>query len=240
MKISVLPCEWGDARLDDIQNLLQDVASHIERELRDPFPGTIEVMNLPGEKQPRTHYRSPGNAAYPINLTAKDRKWSMFAYQFAHEFCHVISGYEPLRDNPNNWFHESICELASAFVLRQMGERWQHQPPYQSWASYSVSLTDYADCLLERLSSNMPSGSFRAWLSENESDLRADPCLRDKNGVVATKLLPNFEQEPSGWNAVRQLPATTGNIREYIESWRSSVDAQDRGFVEGIGASLGL
>ncbi len=239
MKISVLQCEWGGAHPDDIQSLLRDVASHIERELRDPFPGAIEVMSLPGLQQPRTIYRTPGNGAYPINLTAKDSYWSKFAYQFAHEFCHVLSGYERLRDNPNQWFHESICEMASIFVIRRMGERWQHHKN-PLWAIFAPSHTIYADNLLSDHASNMPSGSFRVWLSENETSLRADPYLRDKNGVVATKLLPNFEKEPSGWNAVRLLPATTGNIQEYVESWRSSVDARDHGFVEGIGASLGL
>ncbi len=239
MKISVLQCEWGSAHPDDIQSLLRDVASHIERELRDPFPGAIEVMNLPGLSKPRTIYRTTGNGAYPINLTAKNGLWSKFAYQFAHEFCHVLSGYERLRDNPNQWFHESICEIASIFVIRRMGERWQHHKN-PLWASFAQSHTNYADELMSNHSNNMPSGSFRVWLSKNEAGLRADPYLRDKNGVVATRLLPNFEQEPSGWNAVRLLPATTGNIQEYIESWRSYVDARDHGFVEGIGASLGL
>ena len=240
MKISVVSCEWGDGLPEDILRLLEDVASHIERELREPFHGAIHAMNLPTENCPRTYYRSSGSDPYHVNLTAKNRNWSQFAYQFAHELCHVLSGYEGLRDNPNNWFHESICELASVFVLRRMAERWWHHPPYPNWKNYSGSLMDYAECLFERLASNMPSGSFRAWLSEHEVRLRADSCIRDKNGVVAIKLLPNFEREPSGWNAVRLLPATTGNIQEYVESWRSSVDARDRGFVEGIGVSLGF
>lgn len=246
MKISVLPCDWGNERLGDIQNLLQNVASHIEKELRDPFPGAIEVMNLPGREEPQTDYRNkndplnpPHDAAYPVNLTAKNAYWSQFAYQFAHEFCHVLSGYERLHGNPNQWFHESICEMASIFVLRRMGKRWRRSRNRQ-WIRFAPWHTKYADDRLEKYASKVPSGSFRAWLSMNEADLRANPYLRDRNGVVAIKLLPNFEQEPSGWNAVRQLPATTGYIQEYVESWRVSVDAQDRGFVEGIAASLGL
>ena len=132
-----------------------------------------------------------------------------------------------------------MAELASMFVLRRMAERWRHHPPYPNWKSYSASLTDYAEDRLKKHASNTPP-DFRAWLLANEADLRADPYIRDRNGVVATKLLPNFEQEPSGWNAVRQLPATDGNIQEYVESWRSSVDAQDQSFVEGIAASLEL
>lgn len=199
-------------------------------------------MNLPGRKSPQTDYRSSDNMAYPINLTAKDHYWSKFAYQFSHEFCHVLSGYERFRfiRHPNNWwFHESVAELASMFVLRRMGERWQHHPN-TLWARFAPSHTKYADDLLKSHASNTPSGSFRGWLRENEADLQADPYRRDENGVVALKLLPNFEDEPSGWNAVRHLPAADGHIREYVQSWRASVDAEDRSFVDGIGASLGL
>ena len=239
MEISVLQCEWGVARLEDIQKLLEDVASHIARELRDPFDGTILVMNLPAQDGPITFFRNPGNLeTYEVNLTAKDRLWSKFAYQFAHEFCHVLSGHDRLRDNPNNWFHEAICELASVFVLRRMGERWQHLPPYANWASYSASLVSYAQSLTNRLAGNSPAGSFSSWLSANENLLRANPYLRESNGVVAMRLLPIFEQEPTGWNAVRCLPATTEHIRQYIESWRNSVDGQDCGFVERIAHAI--
>lgn len=172
MEISVLPCEWGDAKPEDIQVLLRDVASHIERELRDSFPGTIEVMNLPGQT-PQTYYRSSNDGAYPINLTAKGGLWSQFAYQFAHEYCHVLSGYERFRliRRPNSWwFHESMAELASMFVLRQMGKRWQNHEN-RSWARFAPSHAKYADNLLKGHASNTPSGSFRAWLSENEVDL---------------------------------------------------------------------
>ena len=246
MKISVLPCEWGDARRGDIQHVLQNVASHIEKELRDPLPGAIEVENLPGRTNPRTHYRNQSDphapapaAAYRISLTAKDNYWSQFAYQFAHEFCHVLSGYERLHANPNEWLHESICEMASIFVLRRMGKRWRRSRDHR-WIRFAPSHSKYADNLLDAHVSNTPSGSFRTWLLDNEADLRANSQLRDINGVVAAKLLPNFEQEPSGWNAVRLLPATTGCIQEYIESWRSSVDTDDRDFVEGISARLGF
>ncbi len=239
MKISILPGEWGDATIEDIQRLLDDVASHITQELRDPLRGNIHVMNLPTQDGPITFFRKPVNSeTYEVNLTAKDRLWSKFAYQFAHEFCHVLSGHDRLRDNPNNWFHEAICELASVFVLRRMGEQWQHRPPYPNWASYSASLVGYAQSLTNRLAGNSPAGSFSYWLSANENLLRSNAYLRESNGVVAMRLLPMFEQEPSGWNAVRCLPATTEHIRQYIESWRNSVDEQDCGFVERIAHAM--
>ena len=36
MLIEVAQCEWGDARLPDIEALLTDVASHVTQLLREP------------------------------------------------------------------------------------------------------------------------------------------------------------------------------------------------------------
>ena len=237
MEIEVLECDWGVARRDDIRKLLEDVASHIVRELRDPFEETICVLNLPG-KPPRSFFRRPGAAAHEVNLTARDRRWSQYAYQFGHEFCHVLSGHERLRCNPNNWFHESICELSSFFVLRRMAERWPTDPPYPHWADHSPSLADYAQSEAAKHKIVAPTGSFGAWLIANENDMRKDPYLRDRNGVVALRLLPVFEQTLQGWNAVRRLPVSTGTISEYMEAWKAEVRDVDRPFVERISEAL--
>ena len=238
MRITVLECDWGDAERDDIKKLLENVASHIVRELRDPFDETIRVMNQPDQEGPKAFFRRPGEAAYEVNLTAKDRYWDKFAYQFAHEFCHVLSQYDRLRDNPNNWFHESICELASLFVLRQMVERWPSCPPYPHWADYAAKLDGYVNSTIAKHEKAAPSQLFGAWLSENEAALRNDCYLRDKNAVVALKLLPVFEQTPHGWNAVRRLPPHQGRIDSYIEAWKAEVEDDDRLFVARIGEAL--
>ena len=63
-----------------------------------------------------------------IKLSARDTYWNKYAYQFAHEFCHVISKHDNLKENPNNWFHEAICELSiHAFTLRLYGGKLAHR-----------------------------------------------------------------------------------------------------------------
>ena len=92
------------------------------------------------------HRQIPDPTPAPVQNPAlpRDRQQNQYAYQFAHEFCHVLSGYEGLEGNPNNWFHETICELASVFTLRRMAERWPTHPPYPNWAGYSKHLLEYA------------------------------------------------------------------------------------------------
>ena len=187
LQISVLESDWGNAILADIQRLLEDVASHFVRELRYPFTGTIRVTNLPTEDSPRG---PPGRAAESSRLAGCSiggQAMSRFAYQFAHECCHVLSGYERLRNNPNNWFHEAICELASMFALRRMGERRRTQPPYADGRCYAESLEAYSGDLVEKYRSISPGGSFNAWLSTNEEDRLGIPAVPGQTGSARAR-----------------------------------------------------
>lgn len=235
ININICPCDWGQAQRTDIRALLADTASHINQELRQPVTGTINVLSLPNQDNPQILFRQSGEGPYEVILTARDRLWSKFAYQFAHEFCHVLSGYDQLRDNPNNWFHESICELASIYTLRRMGERWRLQPPFSNWANYAPHLTAYASDIIS--ASQLPTTSnsrFSEWLIAEEPALRKDPYQRGKNKIVACRLLGLFEEFPSGWNAITALPASTAMVRDYLIGWRDTASSADKPFVERI------
>ena len=236
MKIEVEPHGWGDAIPSNIEALLTDVASHLNRLLVQPVAERIMVVPVSGAGAvPRTLYRYSGSGPITIQLTATDRKWAKFSYQFAHEFCHVLSNYERLGDGPNNWFHEVLCELASVFTLRCMAERWSTQPPYPNWADYAGALSDYADDRLSDENHQLPDRSTLAtWLPIHEKELRQDPYLRDKNAIVAYQLLPLFEADPSGWNAVRNLPDSEGPLQEYLTDWHESVAPTDKPFVKRL------
>ena len=241
MKITVVPSDWGLARVQDIEALLLNTASHLNLLLRNPFAGPIVVVPAPScDQTPMTHYRSSPAEPICIQLTARDRRWAQFAYQFAHEFCHVLSGYERLQGNPNGWFHESICELASIFILRRMAERWQDRPPFPNWADYAGALSSYVeDCLARPERQLRRDTTLSNWLREEEEALRKDQYLRDQNAIVAYSLLPIFEEYPEGWNAIRCLPDSTSMFKDYLQAWALCVEPADRPFVARIAKALG-
>ena len=237
MQLHVSQADWGVARLNDIEALLKDTASHLNQLLRTPFEGLIHVEPTPPNQpcRPRTLYRTSHDAPFVIWLSARDRKWAKFSYQFSHEFCHVLSNYEKLKDNPNNWFHEAICELASVFTLRRMAERWPTHPPYPNWADYAAALKDYSQEWLSRQKAQLSKGvALRSWLSSHEQSLRLDKYQRQKNAVVAYVLLPIFESTPEGWNAIQSFPTSSGSLMEYLLDWYTSVDPDDQNFVARI------
>ena len=139
--------------------------------------GIIVVVQAPGDDPtPRTHYRPSAWDPYFVQLTARDRDWARISYQFAHELYHVLSEYGRLRNGPNNWFHEAICELTSVFSLRRMAECWFTCPPYSNWTGYAGALASYAKDILSCKERQLPTGAtLREWLSSREEDLRRNP-----------------------------------------------------------------
>ena len=241
MPTIVISGEWGVARAADIEKLLSDAASHINGLLRTPWSREVHVRSAPpGDPTPRTLLRFLKTDPIVIQLNCKDRRWAQCAYQFAHEFCHVLSGYEDLEDNPNNWFHETICELASVFTLRRMAERWPTHPPYSNWADYSKHLLEYAAARQKREEAQLPIGTtLPVWLSFHESGLRKARYQRGKNDLVAYALLPVFEEFPAGWNAIRKFPSSSGELKCYLSDWASAADPDDVPFVVRLADMLG-
>ena len=236
LQLVVAESDWGGAQPDNIKTLLADVASHLTQLVREPLNGIVEVAPTKSiDDKPMTIYRFSPETPYPILLQARERHWCQFAYQFAHELCHALSDYERLRDNPNNWFHEALCELASVFTLRRMAERWPAYPPYSNWADYAESLTSYVQERLSLREHQLPVGmTLSTWLLSEEDGLREDRYLRDKNAVVAYSLLPIFESDPAGWNAVRRLPDSSAMFRDYLRDWYLQVECIDKPFVNRI------
>ena len=237
MQLYVSQTDWGNAQANDIEKLLKDTASHLNRLLRSPFEGRIHVEPSP-ETHPRILLRTSPDQPFVIWLSVRDRNWHYFAYEFSHEFCHVLSGFERLepkpnkRPKPNNWFHEAICELASVFTLRRMAERWPTNPPYPHWDGYAQVLKQYSQGRLSHPKVKLPEGvTLQAWLSSHEETLRQDRYKRKKNALVAYALLPIFESDPTGWNAIQSLPDSSGCLKEYFVDWYSSVDTEDKPFV---------
>ena len=236
LRLRVVDSNWGDASSRSIEVLLTDVASHLTHLFRKPPRGLITVAPTPtAEDVPITLYRPSSQAPFTILLSARDNYWCQFAYQFSHELCHVLSDYERLRQGPNAWFHETLCELAAIFVIRRMAERWLTSPPYPGRGDYAESLANYAEELLSRRERQLPTDiNLSTWLQREEESLRQDCYQRDKNAVVAYILLPIFEYDPAGWNAIRRLPSSSTMFRDYLAEWQVRVDRTEKAFVKRI------
>ena len=246
MHISVQPSNSGGAHIPSIEALLRDTAIHLNKYLRRPFGGVIEVQiasNYP--RAPIILDRLNRNDPIKVLLSARDSFWCQYVFQFAHEFCHVLTNhYEQLLGNPNGWLQEAICETASIFALQCIARQWCQNPSIPGQHSYAKQFQIYADDRLGQDEAKLPAGmDLPGWLISHEEELRTSDVnehhQRVKQSLIAYVLLPIFENNPEGWNAITKFPTTTGRLREYLSDWHSSVDAYDKDFVATVSDILG-
>lgn len=138
-----------------------------------------------------------------IFLDVRDRFWSQYAYQFAHELCHHVIDSVYDETSRFGWLEEALCELASLYCLRKMAEEWNYNPPYENWRDYSGSLSNYANSIIDCPDNHVE--HFNEWLNQNLPSLYINRYERDLNRIVAVKLFALFFAHPRMWRLIQYL-----------------------------------
>ena len=207
--------------------------------VRGPTQATINL------KGPIVLNRKGPRGEYIVRLDVEGTYWCQFAYQFAHEFCHVLTNYDRRKTDKNQWFEEAMGELASMYAVAAMGQTWQAAPPCPHWKSYAPNLTKYAEDLLRKEGSDLPAGqTLAAWYKANEPALRRDPYDRAKNRIVAKLLLPLMQESPQSWEAVGYLnnsaPDEEASFASYLSAWHKDAPAKHQPFVKRVAGMFGV
>ena len=230
---------WGGASRRDVEKVLHSAA----QPLLQHFPGRdlapVEVRSKGG---PIVWYkRGASDGAYTVCLDVGGTFWSQYAYQFSHELCHILCRYRQGK-NANKWFEEAVCEMASLYSLRRMGETWKTKAPYPNWKSYSGSLTKYAQDLIDK--TEVPPAGLGAWYEGEKEALRAKAELRDKNRVLAVTLLPQFEANPGWWESLTYLnrfPSSADqSLEAYLQQWHRATPAHLQAAPAAVLKAFGL
>ncbi len=241
LNIVVEKGNWGSGSTRDRQKVCYSAAMSLwiyagDRRKLDPIRVTYS------KDGPRVLFKRGPNREYIVELDNKDRFWAQCAFQFAHEFCHILCNYRD-RKNPQKWFEESLCECASLYALLAMGKKWKSKPPYANWKNYSKYLTEYANNRISR-SNREKIKSLADWYQENRQALEKDPYLRNKNEIVACRILPLLQKNPQHWKAVRYLNLGPGkenrSFQAYLEGWHRRVPHSHKPFVKEVAGLFGL
>jgi hypothetical protein len=246
LDIHVQPYGFGRVSSQDITAVLQSAAGELWRHCQGTQLDGIEVYHR--TDHPQTDLKRTPGGRIGIGLTAQGTHWAQYSFQFAHEFCHTLANYgnrphQLVRFPPqaNLWLEESLCETASLFTLRAMSRSWQTAPPYPAWRDYAPWLNAYAEQRLALPEHHLPAGKpFIIWFRENQAVLRRNAGLRDRNTIIAIRLLPVFETKPRGWQTLTFLndPSADPNasLAQHLAGWRARCPADLRPFVTRLAA----
>src|ERR1700757_239477 len=249
LDIRVQTNAFGSASPADIRVVLRSTASELFRYCPRTQLAGIDVYYRADHPEIDSKRTPAGRIA--MALSARDTHWARYSFQFAHEFCHALANYAnnsrqtiPGTPNANLWFEESLCETASLFSLRARSRTWQSTPPYPAFRAYAPWLDDYAQQRLAQPENHLPAEtSFSAWFRQHQPALRKDAGHRDWNTIIASQLLPIFEAEPAGWEAVTFLNRGPSDGRqslsEHFAQWRANCPDRLRSFVSKVAGVFG-
>jgi hypothetical protein len=220
---------WGNTDVEDIESLLYSIANDLLRYVPNKRLKPIKVEY--DKTGPETLYRFSSKGEFIIHLSAQGNSRAQLAYQFSHELTHVLirDESEKEKESPNQWFEESLCVTASLFTLRRMSETWKTSPD-SIMKNYAPSLRKYADNQISKKGRQLPTDmTFAQWYKKNESELKSadvrSPEARNKQFIIASKLLPIFEKSPSLWESVSYLnkkKSGSSNFQNYMNNWYTS------------------
>ena len=239
LRIVVLPGDWGESQLADIKKVCESAAAMLTTHM--PDDGFAPIMVQRDKSGPITLYRRGQGNEYIVKLDTSDRAWSQLAFQFAHEFCHVVCNYRDVT-NQQLWFEETLCECASLYALKQMAIEWKTNAPYSNWESYASSLGEYA---ADRIATHAGrKDSIAHFYRDNQTELNKTGTNRTLNTYLAVQLLPLFETTPTAWQALRYInlgPAEENmSFQAYLKGWHDRAPKKHRTFIRQIATEFDL
>jgi hypothetical protein len=248
---------WGSGSSEKIEAVLYSVANALLSRFPNKLVAPVVITHTEGN--PIALYHRGPAGEYLVRLHATDERWHLYVFEFAHEFCHLLSNFDANVDGNtrkhNQWFEESLCEAASLFALDNLASAWEHAPAGYGLPERAAKLRSFFNLLIGEEHRQLPPQVHpAAWLDAHEGQLRGDPYLRDKNDLVAKLLLPLFQGNPKSWDAIGYLnldPAAPGaTLAEYLSHWHQRVPLEHKTFVAGVinifgrvlpvGASVGV
>ena len=232
---------WGNVQIQEIQWVLESTAS-----VFSPYaPILIEnKISVSHSSPPKIYYERALNGEHRINLSAKDRYWCQYAFQFSHELGHLICKTTG-GDQTNQWFEESLCEAASLFALLELSKRWGQNPPNPAWRNYAKEFKNYRT---DRIKTSGYPENFQlpSWWKKNRFKLSRNANLRKQNLWVAIELLPLIEKDPnSAWSACEWLnhcqSEHTKSFEIYLKDWKLACPKREqKQFVQKVTELFGI
>jgi hypothetical protein len=235
--------DWGGAQSSDVEAVARSAATSFAA-----FDESVAIVLEPTASEddpPITLSATNASGEFVVRLNVRGNLWARLAYQFAHEYCHVLADPRTWTVDRWAWIEEALCEAASLFALRDMSKTWVLTPPYPQWSEYAVHLARYeADHVSDPARSLPPEVPLASWLVDRLPLLEADSFRRDDNTIIAEELLPIFEADRTAWRAVRHLHtwprSAAAPLADFMNGWAMACPAECRHVVESIAVLIGV
>jgi hypothetical protein len=198
----VLNKDENDSQNDDYSDIIIEILDLFESVIKLPPPLGIKPLVVAYSDHPQCLIdHLPDHYLIVVNRSSVIKDWCKFAYEFSHELCHIYC--DP---RVNNWFVESLCDLASIYFLERLGIIWTEKgldfgPAFLSYKK------DYIDKQLNSERLKGYNDDFD-WLKHEIKALQTSSD-REINSAIALKLFPSFKADSTYWKILPFLSKST-------------------------------
>jgi len=246
LRLEVVPGGWGGAESNEIYKIITGVVKQFPAPIAYDSKASLRIRHRFGG--PMINYDLGADGSTIIFLSARDDRWYQYVYQFAHEYCHFLAGFnrkesgdDIVRDN--QWFEESLCETASLYAEHSLAVEWSENADAQLRVA-ATQLAQYIKQLTAEPQRQLdPGANFADWFASNQATLRLYPYNRELNELVATQLLPFFERNPELWQALAYLNEATPILRQpfttFLTNWEAASPIAVRPLIAQIRSLFG-
>ena len=171
--------------------------------------------------------------------------WAQIAFQFSHEFTHIIINQNQPGAGPNHWINEAFCEAASYHAIKIMAEEWKTHPPYPNWKGYAKHLNSYAKNYLGKERAQPEGMNFIPWLKKNEHALRLGKRYpnREIYKYVSYQFYQLIEKDPKHLGSLGYLNAGLKNsglsTQQYLTHWKMVLPDVYKPFADQVAGIFG-
>lgn len=183
---------WSLDSIMDLESLLTQSSNVIVSTLRSPL--NVEISVILEDEDPGVAPRDSTKGPFFMRLCPKTTCWCEIVYQFAHEFCHILSNFETVsRGNPNTWFDEVLSELASAYMMLKGKQQFNYESlmPNETFPLISVGT--------EGVLIKTPTDYWKEIVHRRRDDTEVRTYWEDKEGNIQVSLnqwLEDYEVIP--------------------------------------------
>jgi len=241
--LATVPIEVGGDWGASLPGAAQAVLSHMRdasisgvRVVSDRQPERIRVDNYAREP-PHIWLHFDHKPFAWIIVDIGERDWSRLAYQFGHEFGHVMCNIWSPEGNSANpsaaaWLEEALAEAVSIRGLGALADRWATNPPFPNDQAFAGAIRQYRDHLVTKYRTSAAEAGatdLKAWFRGNREVLAANGDIGGPTSAAVSAVLAEMTTDPAGIEALGALnrwPPQSGlSLEDYLSLWtRSSAE----------------
>ena len=226
--------EWGGSPPNDalaVISRMREVCLSGVRLLSDRQPAKLRVdEHTSGPPAIWLHDENPDTAWIIVDIGALD--WCKLAYQFGHEFGHVLCNSwqrQAAPRLPSQWLEEALVEAFSIRGLGLLADSWQQRPPFPHNAAFADAIRKYRQDLIEKY--RKPAGEppvldMCAWLRRNRDALDHSGGVGVIEGPEIVQIVAALEADKGcieDLGALNRWSARSGvPVEDYLRLWQAS------------------